>query len=167
MRASESTLWAATSSGSPDQPPPAATPAAPPIKVLPNHDVVALGELPLGDRMTLSDFADLTAERVWRLSEASMLAGIANGRHIDDLLHVLDHASDQGLPATVITLIADVRARCAALTDQGMVRLVECRDAATAVLIAREFALRAALAHLRHVLPPGSSASHLGQSGDH
>ena len=165
-----------------DQPPPAAAPATPPIKVLPNHDIVALGELPLGDRMTLSAFADLTAERVWRLSEASMLAGIANGRHIDDLLHVLDHASDQGLPATVITLIEDVRARCAALTDQGMVRLVECRDAATAMLIARdrrtgplcaligerhlavgaeqEFAFRAALAHLRHVLPPGSSASH-------
>ena len=164
-----------------DHPPPAATAAAP-IKVLPNHDIVALGELPLGDRMTLSAFADQSGERVWRLTEASMLAGVANGRHIDDLLHILDHASDRDLPATVNTLIADVRARCAALTDRGMVRLVECRDAATAMLIAKdrrtgplcaligerhlaigaeqEFAFRAALAQLRHVLPPGASASH-------
>jgi hypothetical protein len=164
-----------------NHPPPAAT-AAPPIKVLPNHDIVALGELPLGDRMTLSAFADLSAERVWRLTETSVLAGVANGRRIDDLLHLLDRAADRGLPATVNTLIADVKARCAALADQGMVRLVECRDAATAMLIAKdrrtgahcaligerhlaigaeqEVAFRAALAQLRYVLPPGSSASH-------
>ena len=82
------------------------------------------------------------------------------------------------------TLIADVRARSSALTDRGMVRLVECRDAATAMLIAKdrrtgrlceligerhlaisaehETAFRATLAQLRHVLPPGSSTSHPG-----
>jgi hypothetical protein len=44
--------------------PPAAAASAQSIKVLPNHDVVALGELPLGDQMTLSAFADQRAERV-------------------------------------------------------------------------------------------------------
>ena len=165
-----------------EHPPPPMVTAAPPVKVLPNHDIVALGELPLGDRMTLSAFADLTAERVWRLTEASALAGIAKGRGIEELLHVLDHASAGGLPATVQTLIADVTARSSALTDRGMVRLVECRDAATAMLIAKDrrtgravrtdrrspprgwrraggpLPRRACTAPTR--TPPGSSASH-------
>ena len=38
--------------------PPETATTAQSIKVLPNHDVVTLGELPLGDRMTLSAFAD-------------------------------------------------------------------------------------------------------------
>ena len=160
-----------------DHPPPTTATTAQPIKVLPNHDVVALGELPLGDRMTLSAFADQTAERVWRLTAGSLLTGVANGRHIDELLHLLDHASDHTLPATVRTLISDVTARSAALIDRGMVRLVECADPATARLIAgdrrtrrlcepigerhlaisaeHEVAFRAALAPLGHVLPPG------------
>jgi hypothetical protein len=144
---------------------------------LPNHDVVALGELPPGDRMTLSAFADQSAEQVWSLTAGSLLTGIANGRRIDELLQVLNRASDQALPETVRTLISDVTARAAALTDRGMVRLVECADAATANLIAgdrrtrrlctligelhlavpaeREAAFRAALVQLGHVLPPG------------
>lgn len=108
--------------------PPETATTAQSIKVLPNHDVVALGELPLGDRMTLSAFAEHTAERVWSLTAGSLLTAIANGRRIDELLHVLDRASDQALPETVRTLISDVTARAAALTDRGMVRLVECAD---------------------------------------
>ncbi len=159
-------------------PPETATTAAS-IKVLPNHDVVALGELPLGDRMTLSAFADQSAERVWQLTAGSLLTAIANGRSIDELLHVLDRASDQALPETVRTLISEVTALAAALTDRGMVRLVECADAATAKLIAgdratrrlceligerhltvgaeHEAAFRTALAQLGHILPPGST----------
>lgn len=165
-----------------EHPPPATATTARSIKVLPNHDIVALGELPLGDRMTLSAFADQTAERVWRLTAGSLLTGVANGRRIDELLQFLDHASDHELPATVRTLISDVTTRCAALTDRGMVRLVECADAATAKLIAgdrgtrrlceligerhlaigaeHEVAFRAALAQLGHVLPPGSNPGH-------
>ena len=149
------------------------------IKVLPNHDIVALGELPLGDRMTLSAFADQSAERVWQLTADSLLTAIANGRRIDELLHVLDRSSDQALPSTVRTLIADMTTRAAALTDRGMVRLVECADASTAKLIAgdrrtrrlceligerhlaigaeHEAAFRTALTRLGHVLPPGST----------
>jgi hypothetical protein len=150
------------------------------IKVLPNHDIVALGELPLGDRMTLSAFADQSAERVWSLTMGSLLTGIANGRRIDELPQVLNRTSDQALPETVRTLISDVTTRAAALIDRGMVRLVECADAATANLIAgdrrthrlctlvgerhlvvpaeHEAAFRAALAQLGHVLPPGSTS---------
>ena len=149
------------------------------IKVLPNHDIVALGELPLGDRMTLSAFADQSAERVWQLTTDSLLTAIANGRRIDELLHVLDRSSDQALPSTVRTLISDMTTRVAALTDRGMVRLVGCADSSTARLIAgdrrtrrlceligerhlavgaeHEAAFRTALIRLGHVLPPGST----------
>jgi Helicase conserved C-terminal domain len=159
--------------------PPETAATAASIKVLPNHDVVALAELPLGDRMSLSAFADQSAERVWSLTAGSLLTAIANGRRIDELLQVLDRASDQALPETVRSLISDVTLRSAALTDRGMVRLVECADAATAKLIAgdrrtrrlctligerhlavgaeHEAAFRAALAQLGHVLPPGST----------
>jgi len=149
------------------------------IKVLPNHDIVALGELPLGDRMTLSAFANQSAERVWQLTADSLLTAIANGRRIEELLDVLDRSSDQALPSTVRTLIADITTRAAALTDRGMVRLVECADASTAKLLAgdrrtrrlceligerhlaivaeHEAAFRTALTRLGHVLPPGST----------
>jgi hypothetical protein len=149
------------------------------IKVLPNHEVLALGELPLGDQMTLSAFANKSGERVWQLTAGSLLAAIANGRRIEELLDVLDRASGQGLPSTVGTLISDVTRRSAALTDRGMVRLVECADTSTAKLIAgdrgtrrlceligerhlavgaeHEAAFRTALIRLGHVLPPGST----------
>ena len=120
--------------------------AAQSIKVLPNHDVVALGELPLGGRMTLSAFADQSAEQVWQLTAGSLLTAIANGRRIEELLHVLGRASDQALPSTVRTLISDVTIRAAELADRGMVRLVERADASTTKLIAGT-AGRAGYAH--------------------
>ena len=160
--------------------PPETAQTAKSIKVSSNHDVVALGELPLGDQMTLSAFADQSAERVWQLTAGSLLTAIASGRRIAELRHVLDRASDRALPETVLTLISDVAARAAALTDRGVVRLVECADAATAKLIAgdrgtrqlceligerhlavgaeHEAAFRAALAQLGQVLPPGSTS---------
>jgi hypothetical protein len=159
--------------------PPEAATAAQMIKVLPNHDVVALGELPLGDQMTLSAFANKSGERVWQLTAGGLLTAIAKGRGIEELLDVLDRASGQGLPSTVGALISDVTRRSAALTDRGMVRLVECADTSTAKLIAgdrgtrrlceligerhlavgaeHEAAFRAALIRLGHVLPPGST----------
>lgn len=162
-----------------EQMPPEAAATAQSIKVLPNHDVVALRELPLGDQMTLSAFADQSSDRVWQLTAGSLLAAIANGRRIEELIDVLDRASDQALPSTVRTLILDVTRRSAALTDRGMVRLVECADTSTAKLIAgdrgmrrlceligerhlavgaeQEAAFRTALTRLGHVLPPGST----------
>jgi len=91
--------------------PPEAAASAQSIKVLPNHDVVALGELPLGDQMTLSAFADQSSDRVWQLTAGSLLAAIANGRRIEELFDVLDRASSQELPSTVDALISDVTRR--------------------------------------------------------
>jgi hypothetical protein len=111
------------------------------VKVLPNHDIVALADLPLGDRMTLSSFAEQTSERVWQLSMAGLLTAAGNGRHPDELLDFLNRTADHALPETVSTLISDAAARTSALIDRGMVRLVECSDATVATLLANDRAL--------------------------
>jgi hypothetical protein len=106
------------------------------VKVLPNHDIVALANLPLGHQMTLSAFTEHASARVWRLSMTSLLAAAENGRHPDELLRFLNRTVDHALPETVSTLIADAAARASILTDRGLVRLVECSDAAVATLLA-------------------------------
>lgn len=156
--------------------PPVAPAATPSLKVLPNHEVVAVGDLPPGQAMTLSAFAERTAERTWLLSVPSLLAGMSDGRSLDDLHQLLGSASQGPVPQAVTTLLSDAAARGSALSDQGVVRLIECPDPATAVLIARDSrtadfchllgdrhlavaathdtAFRDALVHLGYVLPP-------------
>ena len=120
-----------------DQPPAALAPTAA-LRVLSTHEVVAVGDLSPGDAMTLSAFAERTAERTWRLSMASLLAGMVGGRSLDDLHRLLDGASQGPVPETVTRLLSDAAARGSALSDRGVVRLVECADPATAALIARD-----------------------------
>ena len=120
-----------------DQPPAALAPTAA-LRVLSTHEVVAVGDLSPGDAMTLSAFAERTAERTWRLSMASLLAGMVGGRSLDDLHRLLDGASQGPVPETVTRLLSDAAARGSALSDRGVVRLVECADPATATLIARD-----------------------------
>ena len=120
-----------------DQPPAAPAPTAA-LRVLSTHEVVAVGDLSPGDAMTLSAFAERTAERTWRLSMASLLAGMVGGRSLDDLHRLLDGASQGPVPETVTRLLSDAAARGSALSDRGVVRLVECADPATAALVARD-----------------------------
>ncbi len=158
-----------------DRPPVAPAPTAA-LKVLPNHEVVAVGDLSPGEAMTLSAFAERTAERTWLMSMASLLAGMGGGRSLDDLHRLLDSAGQGALPETVTRLLSDAAARASALSDRGVVRLVECADSATATLIARDkrtagycrllddrhlavaaehdVTFRDALVHLGYVLPP-------------
>jgi len=120
-----------------DQPPAAPAPTAA-LRVLSTHEVVAVGDLSPGDAMTLSAFAEQTAERTWRLSMASLLAGMVGGRSLDDLHRLLDGASLGPVPETVTRLLSDAAARGSALSDRGVVRLVECADPTTAALVARD-----------------------------
>jgi hypothetical protein len=120
-----------------DQAPAAPAPTAA-LKVLSSHEVVAVGGLPPGQAMTLSAFAERTADRTWRLSMASLLAGMTGGRSLDDLHRLLDSASQGPVPVTVTRLLSDAAARGSALSDRGVVRLVECADPATAALVARD-----------------------------
>ncbi|MGB7979399.1 MAG: helicase-associated domain-containing protein [Candidatus Nanopelagicales bacterium] len=119
-----------------DRPPAVPAPTAV-LTVLSTHEVVAVGALAPGQAMTLSAFAERTAERTWRLSMTSLLAGMAGGRRLDDLHQLLDSASQGPAPETVTRLLSDAAARAAALSDRGVVRLVECADPATAARVAR------------------------------
>jgi hypothetical protein len=150
------------------------------LKVLPNLDIVVTGELPPADELMLDTYAPRTADRVWTLREASLLAALDAGRGLGQLRQFLAARATHELPNPVTTLFADVEARAGRLRDLGMVRLIECADPALATLIAgdrrlrgrchpvgdrhlavtvdREPEFRKALRALGYVFPPDTSA---------
>ncbi|WP_344505262.1 helicase-associated domain-containing protein [Dactylosporangium maewongense] len=115
------------------------------LKVLPNLDIVVTGELPPADRLMLDAYAQRTADRVWALRRATLLAMLAMldaGHHLDQLREFLTARATHELPNPVTTLLADVEARAGRLRNLGVVRLVECADPALATLIAGDRRLR-------------------------
>jgi hypothetical protein len=112
------------------------------LKVLPNLDVVVTGELPPADRLMLDAYAQRTADRVWALREATLLAALDTGRGLDQLREFLAARATHELPNPVTTLLADVAARAGRLRNLGIARLVECADPALATLIAGDRRLR-------------------------
>ena len=124
--------------------PPAASQAAVAgsLKVLPNLDIVVTGELPPADRLMLDTYAQRTADRVWALREATLLAALDAGRGLDELRAFLAARATHELPNPVTTLLADVTDRAGRLRNLGVVRLVECADPALAALIANDRRLR-------------------------
>jgi hypothetical protein len=122
--------------------PPASEAETQPLKVLPTLDVVATGILSAGDQLLLSAYAEHTADRVWTISAASLLAAINTGRDLKDLATFLAHRTEHELPGSLRTLINDVTRRATQLTDLGHARVIECADPALATLITRNRALR-------------------------
>ncbi|PPK63802.1 helicase-associated domain-containing protein [Actinokineospora auranticolor] len=116
---------------------------APPLKVLPNLDVVATGELPAADRLLLSAYAEQTADRVWTVSSTTLLTAIGTGRDLTEFTTFLTQRAEHDLPGTLTTLVKDVRRRAAQLTDLGRLRVIECADPALAALITHDRGLRA------------------------
>jgi hypothetical protein len=112
------------------------------LKVLPNLDIVVTGELPAADRLMLDAYAARTADRVWALCEASLLAALDTGRGLDQLRRFLAARATHELPNPVTTLFADVEARAGRLRNLGVIRLIECADHALAALIAGDRRLR-------------------------
>ncbi|MGH3982901.1 MAG: helicase-associated domain-containing protein [Pseudonocardiaceae bacterium] len=112
------------------------------MKVLPNLDVVATGTLSPGDQLLLSAYAEHTADRVWTVSAASLLAAINTGRDPKDFTTFLVHRTEHELPASLETLISDITRRAGQLTDLGHARVIECADPALAALITHNRALR-------------------------
>ena len=87
------------------------------LKAPSNLDVVATGAFSIGDQLVLSGYAEHTADRVWTISAASLLAAINTGRDLTDFVTFLAEHTDHGLPDALGTLISDVTRRCAQLTD--------------------------------------------------
>ncbi|BAH49608.1 helicase-associated domain-containing protein [Rhodococcus opacus] len=122
--------------------PPTDDEIAPALKVLPNLDVVATGTLLPGDQLLLSAYAEHTADRVWTLTAASLLAAIDAGRPLEDLTAFLAQRTDHELPGSLRTVIDDVTRRATQLTDHGHALVIECTDPALTALITRDRALR-------------------------
>jgi hypothetical protein len=113
-----------------------------PLKVLSNLDIVATANIPAPQRLLLCAYAKQINDHVWTVSAASLLTALDSGRDPTEFSTFLAQHSEHDLPSTLNTLIADVARRAAQLTDLGHARVIECADAATAVLITRDPNLR-------------------------
>lgn len=111
------------------------------LKVLPNLDVVATGEVDHAEALLLGSFAVQTSDRVWTLSAHSLLGALGSGRKLTELTEFLDQRTEHDLPGTLHSLVADVGRRGAALTDKGHLRVIECAEPAVAALIVHDRAL--------------------------
>ena len=136
--------------------PPAGDEEARVLKILPNLDVVATGTLSPGDQILLSAYAEHTADRVWIVSAASLLAALDTGRDLEEFTRFLAQRAENELPGSLETLIGDVTRRATQLTDLGHARVIECADPALAALIARDRTLRTLCRPIeeRHVAVP-------------
>jgi hypothetical protein len=123
--------------------PPTDTPAAvASLKVLPTLDIVATGTVTASDRLTLTAYAEQTADRVWTISAASLLGALDTGRDLSEFTDFLTQRTDHELPGALSTLLNDVTRRTSALTDLGHARVIECADPALAALITHDRTLR-------------------------
>ncbi|MDP5185119.1 helicase-associated domain-containing protein [Blastococcus sp. BMG 814] len=134
-------------------------PPAPPVaeralEVLPNLDVVVLGDLPAADRLLLDAFATRGSDRVWTLSAPSLLAAADAGHPPRELAGFLADRAVHGVPPVVQTLMDDVEARLQRVRDLGLHRVVECADVQTATLLAADRTLRGLCTRIgdRHLL---------------
>ncbi|WP_410669597.1 hypothetical protein [Amycolatopsis sp. cmx-4-68] len=93
-----------------------------PLKVLPNLDVVATVPLPPADRLTLSAFAEQTADHVWAVSATSLLSGVDSGRDLGEFTRFLGERTEHELPGTLTTLVSDVRRRAGQLIATRRIR---------------------------------------------
>jgi hypothetical protein len=112
------------------------------LKVLPNLDIVATGNVHTADRLILSAYAKQTADHVWTVSATSLLTAVDGGRDLAEFTTFVAGRTAHELPDTLNTLVADVQRRARQLTDLGHVRVIEYADPATAALIARDHTLR-------------------------
>ncbi|CCG04387.1 helicase-associated domain-containing protein [Blastococcus saxobsidens] len=124
------------------------------LEVLPNLDVVALGDVPAADRLVLDAFATRGSDRVWTLSAASLLAAADAGRSPHELAGFLADRAIHGVPPAVQTLLDDVEVRLRRVRDLGFHRVVECDDAQTATLLTTDRTLRGLCTRIgeRHLL---------------
>ncbi|MFN8204355.1 MAG: helicase-associated domain-containing protein [Solirubrobacteraceae bacterium] len=116
---------------------------SPALRVLPDLEVVAVGDLAVADRLTLDRFADQVADRVWRLEPLRLLGAVETGMSIADMRGFLAARSSTPLPDAVLRLLDDMAERAGALSDRGSARMIECADASLAVLIANDRRTRA------------------------
>jgi hypothetical protein len=112
------------------------------LKVLPNLDIVAVGEATTADRLVLDAHAEHTSDRVWTVRADTLLAAVEAGRQLGQFITFLTDRATHDLPPVLAVLVDDVTNRATKIRDRGLVRLVECADAPLATLIGRDPKLR-------------------------
>ncbi len=113
-------------------------------RVLPNHEVVSTEAIPdPGDALFLDRVAERTSDRVWRLDREKILAAVEVGFDVGEVAEFLEARTAEPIPATVATLLDDLKRRAGQLRDQGLVHMIECADAETARSLALDPKLKA------------------------
>ena len=132
----------------------------PALKALATLEVVSTEDsLSAADRIVLDRYADQTADRVWRLSPERLLRALEAGGSLAELSEFLAARAEAPLPSSLVRLLDDIEERLGRLQDGGAARLIACRDAALAVLVANHARTRrlCLLAGERHVVVPVAS----------
>ena len=112
-------------------------------RVQPNHEVVSTEETPdPGDTLFLDRISDRTSERVWRLDREKILAAAKDGLQVGEIAEFLEARTAEPIPATVSTLLSDLKQRAGRLRDKGTVHMIECSDPETAQLLALDSKLK-------------------------
>ena len=109
------------------------------LRVLPNLDIVMTGApLTPAERLMMETFTESTSEAVWQLDRETALKAVEDGNSLSEFYNFLKQASAEALPKTVEQFFKDCRDRSESLQDQGMARVIECREATLAALIAND-----------------------------
>lgn len=132
----------------------------PAFTVLANLDVVETGDgVTFSDRIALERYAHRTADRVWRLDRARLLATAEEGESIADVRAFLEARTATPLPPTVISLLEDVADRTGRFVDRGAMRVIECADPALVLQLTNDAGTRGlciAAGDNRLLVPTGS-----------
>lgn len=131
------------------------------ITALSNGDIVATTKISSADELALTAIADRSGDRVWTVTTASLLAALASGRALADIVTFVRQRSAHTLPATFTAMIDDVSRRSTVLVDRGQRWLISATDPALIALIAHDRRLRAlceAVGDKHLAVSPGAEA---------
>jgi hypothetical protein len=109
------------------------------LRVLPNLDIVVAGEgIATSDAIVLDLYAKKVSDVVWQLDRQKLFTAIEAGYPLAEFQEVLETRSIEPLPETVQQFLTDVTERANSLQDAGTVKLIECKNAHLALLIAND-----------------------------
>ncbi|MEL6137132.1 MAG: hypothetical protein AAFR42_06960 [Cyanobacteria bacterium J06628_6] len=127
------------------------------LRVLPNLDIVLMGApLQPAERLMMDTFTLQTSDAVWKLDRDQALKATAEGHDLKAFQTFLTEASADALPQPVKQFFKDCLSRSTSLQDRGLARLIECKEASLATLIANDSRTKkyCYLAGDRHLVMP-------------
>ncbi len=113
------------------------------LKVLANLDIVVTSPpIPPADRLFLERVGNAKSENVWHLDKTKLQGLLEQGFSISDVRKFLVDRSAEAIPATVNQLLDDLEAKASLLSDGGVARILQCKDAMTAQTLAADPTLK-------------------------